>query len=187
MTEIVQNNNSMKIDLLEVGNSGTVLSESNSFFNSLLGEVDVTGEEDMQNSDTSDKEKLHADGNILEILNLLKESELNLNEETLNEIKTHLKDLFEKITLDIEVQKNLNPEQKNGLEDKNFLHLMKFLKELKGLINRQQNNKHLNQELELTLDKVRTKLNEQIKKILQQRHRIKVQQTITPISDLTTN
>ena len=163
MTEIVQNNNSMKIDLLEVGNSGTALSESNSFFNSLLGEVDVNGEEDMQNSNTSDKEKLHADGNILEILNLLKESELNLNEETLNEIKTHLKDLFEKITLDIEVQKNLKPEQKNGLEDKNFLHLMKFLKELKGLINRQQNNKHINQELDLTLDKVRTKLNEQIK------------------------
>lgn len=163
MTEIVQNNNSMKIDLLEVSNSGTALSENNSFFNSLLGEVDVTGGEDMQNSDISDREKPHADGNILEILNLLQESELNLNEDTLNEIKTHLKDLFEKIALDIEAQKNLNPQQKNGLEDKKFLHLMKFLKELKGLINRQQNNKHINQELDLTLDKVRTKLNEQIK------------------------
>ena len=48
MTEIVQNNNSMKFDLLETGNGGTVISGSDSSFNSLLGNVDADSEDDLQ-------------------------------------------------------------------------------------------------------------------------------------------
>ena len=41
MTEIVQNNNGMKFDLLEPGNSGNGISGSEGLFNSLLGSVDT--------------------------------------------------------------------------------------------------------------------------------------------------
>jgi hypothetical protein len=40
MTEIVQNNNSMKFDLLETGNSSLSGPDSNNLFNNLLGNVD---------------------------------------------------------------------------------------------------------------------------------------------------
>ena len=48
MTEIVQNNNGMKFDLLEPGNGGTALSGSENLFNSLLGSVDTHSEDDLQ-------------------------------------------------------------------------------------------------------------------------------------------
>ena len=43
---------------------------------------------------------------------------------------------------------------------------MKFLEELKSLIINQAQNKNINQEIDLVLDKVRAKLNEQIKTTL---------------------
>ena len=48
MTEIVQNNNGMKFDLLEPGNSETGISGSEGLFNSLLGSVDTHSENDLQ-------------------------------------------------------------------------------------------------------------------------------------------
>ena len=48
MTEIVQNNNGMKFDLLEPGNSGSGISGSEGLFNSLLGSVDTHSENDLQ-------------------------------------------------------------------------------------------------------------------------------------------
>ena len=45
MTEIVQNNNSMKFDLLETGNGSPSASEGNGVFNSMLGNVDYEGDE----------------------------------------------------------------------------------------------------------------------------------------------
>ena len=41
MTEIVQNNNSMKFDLLETGNSSSSGPDSDNLFNNLLGSVDI--------------------------------------------------------------------------------------------------------------------------------------------------
>ena len=43
---------------------------------------------------------------------------------------------------------------------------MNFLKELEGLISNQTNHKNINEEIDRVLDKVRTKLNEQLKNIL---------------------
>ena len=166
MTEIVQNNNSMKFDLLEPGNSGTEISGSGGLFNSLLGSVDTHSEDDLQEFNELENKDTIADGNIFQILNLLQKSELNLTKDTLSDIKKSLKDFFRNLELNVEAQQNLHPEQASSFGNENFLHLMKFLKELKSLITNQEQNKNINQELDLILDKVREKLNEQIKTTL---------------------
>ena len=111
MTEIVQNNNGMKFDLLEPGNSGTGISGSDGLFNSLLGSVDTHNEDELQECDELENEGNIADGNIFQILNLLQKSELNLTEDSLNDIKKNLKDFFRKLELSVEAQKNLDPKQ----------------------------------------------------------------------------
>ena len=83
MTEIVQNNNSMKFDLLETGNGGTGISGSDGFFNSLLGNVDANSEDVLQEYEVYENEDKVADHNVFEILNLLQESELKLTKDTL--------------------------------------------------------------------------------------------------------
>ena len=97
MTEIVQNNNGMKFDLLEPGNSGTGISGSEGLFNSLLGSVDTHSEDDLQECNELENEDTIADGNIFQILNLLQKSELNLTKDTLDEIKKKFKRLFSKV------------------------------------------------------------------------------------------
>ena len=82
MTEIVQNNNGMKFDLLEPGNSGTDISGSDGLFNSLLGSVDTHSEDDLQECNELENEDTIADENIFQILNLLQKSELNLTKDT---------------------------------------------------------------------------------------------------------
>ena len=125
MTEIVQNNNSMKFDLLETGNGGTGISGSDGFFNSLLGNVDANSEDDLQEYEAFENEDKIADHNVFEILTLLQESELNLSKDTLNDIKENLKDLFQKLGLDFKVQKKLHPEQASIFGNEKFLYLMK--------------------------------------------------------------
>lgn len=166
MTEIVQNNNSMKFDLLETGNGGTGISGSDGFFNSLLGNVDANSEDDLQEYEAFENEDKIADHNVFEILTLLQESELNLSKDTVNDIKEKLKDLFQKIDLNVEAHENLHLEQASSFGNEKFLYLMKFLEELKSLIINREQNKNINQDLDLILDKVREKLNEQIKTTL---------------------
>ena len=166
MTEIVQNNNGMKFDLLEPGNGGTALSGSENLFNSLLGSVDTHSEDDLQEYNKLENEDTIAEGNIFQILNLLQKSELNLTKDTLDEIKKNLKDFFRKLEFNVEAQQNLDPEQASSFGNENFLHLMKFLEELKSFIINQAQNKNISQEIDLVLDKVRAKLNEQIKTTL---------------------
>ena len=166
MTEIVQNNNSMKFDLLETGNSGSSGPDSDNLFNNLLGSVDIENSDHEQINEMSVDEELHTDKNIHEILSVLSEGNLKLDEDTIKDIKIRLKHLFEMIELNIGTEANINPEQAHGLMNEHFLHLMKFLKELEGLINNQPNDKNTNRNLDLVLDKVRTRLNEQLKNIL---------------------
>ena len=71
MTEIVQNNNSMKFDLLETGNSSSSGPDSDNLFNNLLGSVDIENTDREQDNQMSVDEKLHADKNMHEILNVL--------------------------------------------------------------------------------------------------------------------
>ncbi len=164
MTEIVQNNNNnMKFDLLETGNGGRGISKSNSFFNSLLSNVDANNDDDLHDYEAFENDDRIAEGNVLQILSLLQESKLNLTKDTLNDIKKNLIGLFKKLELNFEAQENLHSEQASNFGNKNFLHLMKFLEELKSLIINRAQEKKISQELDLTLDKVRTKLNEQIK------------------------
>ena len=174
MTEIVQNNNSMKFDLLETGNSSSSGPDSNNLFNNLLGKVDIENTDREQDNQMSVDEELHADNNIHEILSVLSEGNLKLDEDTIKDIKIRLKHLFEMIELNIGKEANINPEQAHSLINENFLHLMKFLKELEGLISDQPNNKNTNRNLDLVLDKVRTKLNEQLKNILGKKSNINV-------------
>ena len=166
MTEIVQNNNGMKFELLDTGNGGADISGSDGLFDSLLGNVDTHSEDDLQEHEALENEDKIANGNIFQILNLLQKSELNLTKDTLNDIKKSLKDFFQKLDLNVGAQKNPYPEQAIGFGNENFLHLMKFLEELESLIINQAQNKNINQELELVLDKVRARLNEQIKTTL---------------------
>ena len=58
MTEIVQNNNGMKFDLLEPGNSGTGISGSDGLFNSLLGSVDTNSKDDLQECNELENEDI---------------------------------------------------------------------------------------------------------------------------------
>ena len=174
MTEIVQNNNSMKFDLIETGSSSSSEPDSDNLFNNLLGSVDIENTDREQDNQLSVDEELHTDKNIHEILSVLSEGNLKLDEDTIKDIKIRLKHLFEMIELNFGTKANINPEQADGLINENFLHLMKFLKELEGLISDQPNNKNTNRNLDLVLDKVRTKLNEQLKNILGKKSNINV-------------
>ena len=174
MTEIVQNNNSMKFDLLETGNSSSSGPDSDNLFNNLLGSVDIENTDHEQDNQMSVDEELHADKNIHEILSVLSEGNLKLDDDTIKDIKIRLKHLFEMIELNIGTETNINPEQAHGIINENFLHLMKFLKELEGLISNQPNDKNKNRDLDLVLDKVRTKLNEQLKNTLGEKNNINV-------------
>ncbi|GIR95701.1 MAG: hypothetical protein CM15mP98_06710 [Paracoccaceae bacterium] len=70
MTEIVQNNNGMKFDLLEPEIVELVYL-AGGLFNSLLGSVDTNSEDDLQECNELENEDTIADGNIFQILNLL--------------------------------------------------------------------------------------------------------------------
>ena len=111
MTEIVQNNNSMKFDLLETGNSSSSGADSDNLFNNLLGSVDIENTDHEQDNKMSVDEELHADKNIHEILSVLSEGNLKLDEDTIKEIKIRLKHLFEMIELNVGKEANINPEQ----------------------------------------------------------------------------
>ena len=87
MTEIVQNNNSMKFDLIETGNSSSSGPDSDNLFNNLLGNVDIENTDREQDNQMSVDEGLHADKKIHEILSVLSEGNLKLDEDTIKEIK----------------------------------------------------------------------------------------------------
>ena len=78
------------------------------------------------------------------------------------------------IELNVGTEANINPEQAHGFINENFLRLMNFLKDLEGLISNQPNDKNTNRDLDLVLDKVRTKLNEQLKNILGKKSNVNV-------------
>ena len=174
MTEIVQNRNSMKFDLLETGNSSSSVPDSDNLFNNLLGSVEIENTTHEQDDKMSIDEELHAEKNIHEILNVLSEGNLKLDEETIKDIKIRLKHLFEMIELNVGMEANVTPEQAHDFINENFLYLMKFLKNLEGLIIKQANDENSNRDLDLVLDEVRNKLNEQLKNILEKKSKINV-------------
>ena len=149
MTEIVQNRNSVKFDLLETGNGSSSASEGNGFFNTMLGSINIEGDENKHYEPKATDKDTQTEAHILEILQILNESNLNLSDSRLEDIKLRLKDFFEKIKLNANAQKSLNPEKATNFTNDKFLHLMNFLEELKGLINKKSNDKNINRDLDL--------------------------------------
>ena len=174
MTEIVQNNNSMKFDLLETSNGSASLTESGGIFNSLFGNMEVKSGNEIEMENFSEREDVNDNGTIFDVINLLKNSELNLNKDILNEIEKRLTKLFETIKINIETQASVNLEQETSSGNENFVHLMKFLEDLRGLIYTNENNQNVGKELDLLLDKVRKKLNEQIKSTLASKTSVRI-------------
>ena len=101
MTEIVQNNNRMKFDLLDPSNSSLSTPDSDNLFDNLLGSVDIENTDREQDNQMSVDEELYADKNIHEILSVLSEGNLKLDEDTIKDIKIRLKHLFEMIKLNV--------------------------------------------------------------------------------------
>ncbi len=167
MTEIVKNNSSIKLDILDMGNVGSDQSESEGVFNSLFGGIDAKDNAEVLSTNININEIDHADRNMTEIVNILKTADINLSENILEDIQNKLKELFAEINIGNLGLGNSDLEHSNNSDNKNFVHIMKFLQELENLINSKQSGKDIHQKLETILDQVRTKLNEQVKKTIE--------------------
>ena len=174
MTEIVQNNNSMKFDLLETGNGSPSASEDHDFFNTMLGNMDIEGDENSYYEQEGTEKDIQTEAHILEILQILNDANLNLSEDRLEDIKLRIKNFFEEIKFNADAQLILNPENATIFTNEKFLHLMKFLEKLKELMSKQPNDQNIRQDLDLVLDKVRTKLNEHLKNTLAKKINVNV-------------
>ena len=163
MTEIVKNSNNMTFDLLETGNGSANQPEATGIFNDLFGGLDTEENTELKNTNISDEESDYAEMDIRAIINMLNLSNLNLPEDILEEIKIRLKKLFEQINMDGVSSNSINSTEINKLGNENFVHIMKFLEELESLIKLNESGKDRNSQLDSILDRIRTKLNEQVK------------------------
>ena len=171
MTEIVKNNSSIKLDILDMGNVGSDQSESEGVFNSLFGGIDANDNAEMLSTKININDIDHADRNMTEIVNILKMADINLSENILEDIQNKLKELFEEINIGDLGLGYSDLEHSNNSGNENFVHIMKFLQELENLINSNQSGKDIHQKLETILDQVRTKLNEQVKKSIETKNK----------------
>ncbi len=163
MTEIVKNSGSMTFDLLEAGNGGTNSPESQSVFNALFGGMGTEDTAETKNAKTNPHQNEYEESDILAITNMLTDSDLSLSDDILKEIKIRLKTLFEQINLDEVTTSNFSSEEINSLSNENFVHIMTFLEELESLIKLEKNGKDINSKLDVILNQIRIKLNEQVK------------------------
>ena len=159
----------MKFDLLETGNGGTDQPESGDVFNNLFGVIDTENRAHLKNTNTNAVETDYADMALTEIVDTLKNPNLNLSEDIIADIKNRLKELFEKIYSGDMGTASVESEQLNGPGNASFVHIMKFLEELESLITFNQNSSNIKQQLEKILDQVRTKLNEQVKAFIEKK------------------
>lgn len=164
MTEIVKNNSSIKLDILDMGNVGSDQSESEGVFNSLFGGLDAKDNPEVLSTNININDIDYADRNMTEIVNILNMADINLSDDILEGIQNRLKELFEEINIGDLGLGNSDLEHSNNSGNENFIHIMKFLQELENLIKLNQGDKDIHQKLETILDQVRTKLNEQVKK-----------------------
>ena len=79
MTEIVKNNSSIKLDILDMGNVGSDQSESEGVFNSLFGGIDAKDNTEVLSTNININDIDHADRNMTEIVNILKMADINLS------------------------------------------------------------------------------------------------------------
>ena len=184
MTEIVKNNSSITFDLLETSNGGTAQPESGGVFNNLFGVIDTEDITHMKDTKINAEEFDFADMDMKEVVNILKNPDLNLSEDIIASIKNRLKELFEKIHLGDMGMDSVESEEQNSSANVNFLNIMAFLEELESLLTSNQNSRDIKQKIETILDQVRTKLNEQVKafirKKIQAQHTTKYDKKIVP-------
>ena len=169
MTEIVKNNSNMTFDLLETGSGVTNSPKAKSVFNAFLGGMGTEHNAEMKNAETDSDKNDDAENGILSIVNLLTESDLNLSDDVLKEIKIRLKKLFEQININSVTSSNNNSDALNNLGNKNFIHIMNFLEELESLIKSEKNGTDINPQVDLILNRIRIKLNEQVKAAIEKR------------------
>ena len=169
MTEIVKNNSSMTFDLLETGSGGANSPKAKGVFNALFGGMGAQRNAEMRNAETHSDENYDAEIDIISIANMLTESDLTLSNDILEEIKIRLKKLFEQINIDGVTSSNNNSDELNSLGNKNFIHIMNFLEELENLIKLEKNGTNISPQLDPILNRIRIKLNEEVKAAIERR------------------
>ena len=138
MTEIVKNNSSITFDLLETSNGGTGQPDSGGVFNNLFGVIDTKDKAQTKDTNTNADEIDYADMDIKEIVNTLKDPDLNLSEDIIADLKNRLKELFEKIYVGGTGMASVDSEQLNSSGNASFVNIMKFLEELESLLTSSQ-------------------------------------------------
>ena len=163
MTEIVNNSNGMAFDLLETGNSASATS-GNGEFNSFFSDVDNGENSELQAGKEKDRKLSTLEETTSEIINILKNSELNIDSNILTDIALRLRSFFDTFnTVETEGDTQNTNIQNNG-GNENFLQLMRFLDKIKSILNLNANaDQSRNQEINSVLDQITRKLNEQIK------------------------
>ena len=163
MTEIVNNNNGMAFDLLETGNSASNASDSGEF-SSFFSDIDNRENSEPQDGEITDSKLSSLEEAMSEIISILKNSELNIDNNTLSDIALKLKSFFGTFnSLENAGDTQTKNIQSNSGND-NFLHLMRFLDKIKSILSLNKNtHQSRNQEINRVLDQITPKLNEQIK------------------------
>ena len=94
MTEVVNNNNGMAFDLLETGNSASANS-SDGKFNSFFSNIEYSEDSDFQSKEVQDREISSLEETISEIINILKQSELKIDNNILTDLALQLRNFFD--------------------------------------------------------------------------------------------
>ncbi len=163
MTEIVNNNNGMAFDLLETGNSASTTSDRGEF-SSFFSDIDNRENSEPQDRDITYNSLSSLEEAMSEIINILRNSDLNIDNNILTDIALRLRSFFGTFnsveTAGDTQTKNI---QSNG-GNENFLHLMRFLDKIKSILSLNKNtDQSRNKEINRVLDQITPKLNEQIK------------------------
>ena len=163
MTEIVNNNNGMAFDLLETGNSASTTS-GHGEFSSFFSDIDNRENSEPQDGEITDSKLSSLEETMSEIISILKNSELNIDNNILSDIALKLKSFFGTFnSLENAGDTQTKNIQSNSGND-NFLHLMRFLDKIKSILSLSKNtDQSRNQEINRVLDQITPKLNEQIK------------------------
>ena len=133
MTEIVNNNNGMAFDLLETGNSASTTSGRGEF-NSFFSDIDNRENSEPKDGEITDSKLSSLEETMSEIISILKNSELNIDNNTLSDIALKLKSFFGTFnSLENAGDTQTKKIQSNSGND-NFLHLMRFLDKIKSIL-----------------------------------------------------
>lgn len=163
MTEIVNNNNGMAFDLLETGNSASTTSGRGEF-SSFFSDIDNSENSGPQDREITDSKLSSLEETMSEIISIIKNSELNIDNNILSDIALKLKSFFGTFNSveNAGDTQTKNIQRNNGND--NFLHLMRFLDKIKSILSLNKNtDQSRNQEINRVLDQITPKLNEQIK------------------------